>query len=48
MHAVGAATDDDRVMCFRPAHCSQTVVEIADGQIELVELGAEGSGAARV
>lgn len=45
---VGAATDDDRVMCFRPAHCSRTVVEITDGQIELVELGDEASGAARV
>ena len=35
---VGAATNDDRVMCFRPAHCSRTVVEVTDGQITLVEL----------
>ena len=45
---VGAATNDDRVMCFRPAHCSRTVVEIADGRVTLVELGDEGNGAARV
>ena len=45
---VGAATNDDRVMCFRPAHCSRTVVEITDGHVTLVELGDEGSGAARV
>ena len=45
---VGAATNDDRVMCFRPAHCSRTIVEIADGRMDLVELGNEGSGAARV
>ncbi len=45
---VGAAMDDDRVMVFRPAHCSRTVVEITDGQIELLELGDEGSGVARV
>ena len=38
---VGAATNDDRVMCFRPAHCSRTVVEIADGRVTLVELGPE-------
>ena len=41
---VGAATNDDRVLCFRPAHCSRTVVDVTDGQITLVELG----GAARV
>ena len=35
---VGAATNDDRVLCFRPAHCSRTVVEIADGRVTLVEL----------
>ena len=35
---VGAATNDDRVMSFRPAHCSRTVVEIADGRVTLVEL----------
>ena len=45
---VAAATNDDRVVCFRPAHCSRTVVEIADGRVTLVELGDEGNGAARV
>ncbi|MEO6469066.1 MAG: histidine phosphatase family protein [Acidimicrobiia bacterium] len=35
---VGAATGDDRVLCFRPAHCSCTVVEVTGGQITLVEL----------
>ncbi len=38
---VGAATNDDRVVCFRPAHCSRTTVEIADGRVTLVELGPE-------
>ena len=45
---VGAATNDDRVVCFRPAHCSRTVVEIVDGRLTLVELGDQGDGAARV
>ena len=35
---VGAATNDDRVLCFRPAHCSRTVVHVTDGQITLVDL----------
>lgn len=45
---VGAATDDDRVVCFAPAHCSRTVVEIDGDTLRIVELGAQGAGAARV
>ena len=40
---VGAATNDDRVMCFRPAHSSRTIVEIAGGRVTLVELGGVAS-----
>lgn len=46
--AVGAATNDDRVVCFAPGHCSRTVIEITDGELTLVELGEPGSGVARV
>lgn len=45
--AVGAATDDDRVVCFRPQNCSRTVLEVADGALQLVELG-EQAGETRV
>ena len=39
--AVGEATGDDRVVCFSPANCSRTVLEVDDGRLRLVELGAE-------
>ena len=45
---VGAATGDDRVVCFAPAHCSVTVVEVKGDELRLVELGAHGTTAARV
>ena len=38
--ALGAAIGDDRVMCFRPAHASVTVLETNGRVISLVELGA--------
>jgi broad specificity phosphatase PhoE len=41
--AVGAATGDDRVQCFRPANASCTVLDAASGRLTLVELGAEGA-----
>lgn len=42
--AVGAATGDDRVQCFRPENCSCTVIEATDGGgLRLVALGAEGA-----
>ncbi len=37
--AVGAAIGDDRVVCFRPAHASITVLETKGRVISLVELG---------
>ncbi len=45
---VGAATNDDRVVCFAPAHCSRTVVDLDVGELTLIELGAQGSGSARL
>jgi len=36
---VGAATDDDRVVCFRPDNCSCTVLEADDGKLRVIELG---------
>jgi broad specificity phosphatase PhoE len=40
---VGAAIDDDRVVCSYPDYCSQTTIELAgDGTLHLVELGAQG------
>ncbi len=45
---VGAATEDDRVVCFAPGHCSQTIVEIVGGELRMIELGAEGAGTVRV
>ncbi len=41
---VGAATKDDRVVCFAPGHCSQTVVDVVDGELGLVELGESAAG----
>jgi hypothetical protein len=45
--AVGAATGDDRVMCFAPANCSRTIVETDGGALRLVELGDQGATAVR-
>jgi broad specificity phosphatase PhoE len=39
--AVGSALGDDRVTCFRPANCSCTLLELQDGQLHVLELGAE-------
>ena len=39
--ALGAATGDDRVRCFRPGHCSRTVLEVANGELKLIEAGEE-------
>ena len=39
--AVGAATADDRVVSFRPNHCSVTVLRNEDGRLELIRLGDE-------
>ena len=41
--AVGAASGDDRLVSFRPDHCSQTVLENEGGRLRLVQLGAEAS-----
>jgi len=46
---VGAATDDDRVVCFAPAYCSRTIVDLDErGRLDLVELGGAGGSDARV
>ncbi len=39
--AVGNATNDDRVISFRPDNCSRTVLEVIDGTLHLVERGQE-------
>jgi broad specificity phosphatase PhoE len=41
--AVGAASGDDRLVSFRPDHCSRTVLENEGGRLRLVQLGAEGA-----
>lgn len=46
---VGAATGDDRVVCFTPTHCSRTVVDLElDGALRVVELGDSGRSDVRV
>lgn len=45
---VGAANGDDRVMSFRPGHCSRTVIESSAGVLRVVELGESAGGAPRV
>ena len=45
---VGAASGDDRVVVFAPAHCSRTVVDVVDGSLHVVELGAQGTPTLRV
>lgn len=37
--ALGAAIGDDRVVCFKPAHASITVLETKGRSVSLVELG---------
>lgn len=40
--AVGAATGDDRVVGFRPDHCSCTILQATGGKLTLLERGREG------
>lgn len=39
--AVGVATNDDRMICFEPDHCSCTVLEVVDGTLRVVQLGRQ-------
>ncbi|MGE0824138.1 MAG: histidine phosphatase family protein [Candidatus Binatia bacterium] len=39
--AVGAATGDDRLVCFEPDHCSCTVLEVIENRLQLVSLGQQ-------
>jgi broad specificity phosphatase PhoE len=39
--AVGAATDDPRVVNFMAGNCSRTTLDVVDGQLSVVELGGE-------
>ncbi len=39
--AVGAATQDDRVICFEPDNCSCTRLEVHEGRLRVVELGRQ-------
>ncbi|MBZ0218187.1 MAG: histidine phosphatase family protein [Fimbriimonadaceae bacterium] len=38
---VGAATNDDRVICFKPDNASCTVLDVIDKTLHLVKLGRE-------
>jgi broad specificity phosphatase PhoE len=38
---VGAATDDDRLVCFAPDNCSWTVFDVDGDKIDVVELGTQ-------
>jgi len=39
--AVGAATGDDRILCFEPDNCSCTVFDVVEGKLRLVSLGRQ-------
>jgi broad specificity phosphatase PhoE len=39
--AVGAATGSDRFVSYNPDYCSQTVVEVSDDTLTVVQLGDE-------
>ncbi|MCS6926060.1 MAG: histidine phosphatase family protein [Candidatus Binatia bacterium] len=39
--AVGAATEDDRVLCCQPDYCSCTVLEHVNGTLRVVALGRQ-------
>lgn len=39
--AVGAATTDDRIVCFEPDYCSCTILEVRQRQLHVVALGKE-------
>jgi hypothetical protein len=41
--AAGHALGDSRVTCFRPDHCSCTALDVANGKLVLIELGAEAA-----
>jgi broad specificity phosphatase PhoE len=45
--AVGHATGNQRVVCFRPDNCSRTILEARDGALHVVELGGEATTAVR-
>jgi len=38
---MGAATGDDRVVCFSPGYCSVTVFDNAGGKLAVIEKGSE-------
>jgi broad specificity phosphatase PhoE len=40
--AVGAATGDDRVVCFAPGYCSATVLQVTGTGLDLLHLGDTG------
>jgi len=40
---MGAATNDDRVVCFSPENCSITVLDNTGGTLKLIEKGSEAS-----
>lgn len=45
--AVGSARGDDRVVSFRPGHCSRTTLRTGPSGLEVVSLGAEAETVVR-
>ncbi|WP_422007006.1 histidine phosphatase family protein [Pyruvatibacter mobilis] len=45
--AVGAALDDDRVVCFRPDNCSITCFDVTPELLKVVSLGREADTVVR-
>ena len=41
--AIGEATGDGRVTCFRPDNCSYTIFDAENGRLKLVERGREAT-----
>jgi broad specificity phosphatase PhoE len=39
--AVGVATNDDRMVCFEPDHCSCTILEVNNGALQVIALGRQ-------
>jgi broad specificity phosphatase PhoE len=39
--AVGAALGEDRVLCFRPANCSRTILRVGDDGLHVARLGTD-------
>jgi len=41
--AAGAATGDDRLVCFAPGYCSRTIIQVEPDKLSVVEFGSQAS-----